>query len=136
VRNAPDRPYDSTIMKFSPMTGALVLSAGLAGGVFAAPAQADSASAVEQFLSTLDILGISGIDPGRAVAIGQSLCPMLAEGGQSTADLASTVSDAIGRPLGPATMFTGAAISFLCPRAVENVTSDLANGKLPLPLFG
>ncbi len=118
------------------MTGALVLSAGLAAGVFAAPAQADSASAVEDFLSTLDILGISGIDPGRAVAIGESLCPMLAEGGQSTADLAATVSEAIGRPLGASTMFTGAAISFLCPRAVENVTSDLANGKLPLPLFG
>lgn len=136
MRNAADRPYDSTIMKLSRMTGALVLSAGLASGVFAAPAQADSASAVEQFLSTLDILGISGIDPGRAVAIGESLCPMLAEGGQSTADLAASVSEAIGRPLGPATMFTGAAISFLCPRAVQNVTSDLANGKLPLPLFG
>ncbi len=118
------------------MTGALVLSAGLAAGVFAAPAQADSASAVEDFLSTLDILGVSGIDPGRAVAIGESLCPMLAEGGQSTADLAATVSEAIGRPLGASAMFTGAAISFLCPRAVQNVTSDLANGKLPLPLFG
>jgi hypothetical protein len=33
-------------------------------------------------------------------------------------------------------MFTGAAISFLCPKAVENVTNDLANGKLPIPLFG
>lgn len=122
-------------MKLSRMTGALVLSVGLAGGVFAAPAQADSASAVEEFLSALDVLGLSGIDPAKAVEIGQSVCPVLAERGQDTADIASSVSEAIGRPLGPATMFTGAAISFLCPQAVANVTNDLAQGKLPFPLF-
>ena len=70
------------------------------------------------------------------VSVGQSLCPMLAERGQDTAELAATVSEAIGRPLGASTMFTGAAISFLCPRAVENVTDSLAGGKLPFPLFG
>ena len=61
---------------------------------------------------------------------------MLAERGQNTADIAAKVSDAIGRPLGVGTVFTGAAISFLCPRAIENVTSKLTDGKLPLPLFG
>jgi hypothetical protein len=123
-------------MTLSRMTGALILAAGLAGGVFAAPAQADTASTVDDFLTTIDGLGLGGIDPAKAVSLGQSVCPVLAEGGQSTADVASKVSDAIGRPLGPATMFTGAAISFLCPKAVENVTNDLANGKLPIPLFG
>ena len=118
------------------MTGSLIVAAGLAGGVFAAPAQADTAGSVDDFLSTLDTLGITGIDPGKAVAAGQSLCPLLAEGGQNTADIAGQVSDVIGRPLGPATMFTGTAISFLCPRAVENVTSNLANGKPLIPLFG
>jgi hypothetical protein len=33
-------------------------------------------------------------------------------------------------------MFTGSAISFLCPRAVENVTNTIADGKPLLPLFG
>ena len=68
--------------------------------------------------------------------MGQSLCPVLAEQGQNTADIAATVSDAIGRPLGPATAFTGVAVSFLCPKAVESVTNNLANGKPLIPLFG
>ena len=123
-------------MKLSRVAGALTLAAGVSGAL-AAPAQADTSSAgVEAFLSSLDLLGITGIDPAQAVAVGQSLCPMLAERGQNTADLAATVADAIGQPLGAATMFTGTAISFLCPRAVENVTDSLAGGKLPFPLFG
>lgn len=127
------------IMKLTRIAGSLVVAAGLAGGVFAAPAQADdsgNSGSINDFLSSLDILGIADIDPAKAVAVGQSLCPMLAERGQNTADIAAKVSDAIGRPLGPSTMFTGAAISFLCPRAVENISSDLSKGKLPLPLFG
>lgn len=135
-RNGAGGAYDCHIMKLRRMTGSLILAAGLAAGVSAAPAQADTAGSVDDFLTTLDGLGLGSIDPTKAVEVGQSLCPVLAERGQNTADIASKVSDAIGRPLGPATMFTGAAISFLCPMAVENVTSDLANGKLPIPLFG
>jgi hypothetical protein len=134
MRNVRARPYDSTIMRLRRVTGSLLLAAGLASGVFAAPAQAepgDNAGNVDDFLSTID--GLTGID---AVAIGQSLCPFLAERGQNTADIAAEVSEAIGRPLGPSTMFTGTAISFLCPRAVENVTNNIADRKPLLPLFG
>ena len=134
--NACAGPYDGLIMKFSRITGSFVLAAGLASGVFAAPAQADTAGSIDDFLTTLDGLGLSTIDPQTAVEVGRGLCPVLAERGQNTADIAAQVGDAIGRPLGPATMFTGAAISFLCPKAIENVTNDLANGKLPIPLFG
>ncbi len=123
-------------MKFTRISGSLILAAAaLAGGAFAGPAQADTID-VDKFLTTLDNLGIGDIDPAKAVEVGESLCPMLAERGQNTADVASKVSDAIGRPLGPSTMFTGAAISFLCPRAVENVADNLANGKPLIPLFG
>ena len=113
------------------------LAAGLVAGAlpFAAPAQADTGN-VTDFLNTIDSLGISDIAPQDAVALGQSLCPLLAERGQNTANIAAQVSNTIGRPLGPATMFTGAAISFLCPRAVDNVTSKLQNGGPLLPLFG
>ena len=121
-------------MKLRAMT--VVLAAGLAGGILAAPAQADTAGTVDDFLTTLDGLGITDIDPGKAVAVGESLCPMLAARGQNTADIAAKVSDAIGRPLGASTMFAGAAISFLCPKAVENVADTLTNGKPLLPLFG
>lgn len=141
ARNGRGHPYDCTVMKLRRVTGSLVLAAGLAGGVFAAgvsaaPARADTSDNVTDVLSSLDLLGITGIDPAKAVEVGQSLCPILAERGQNTADVAAKVSDAIGRPLGPATAFTGTAISFLCPKAVENVTNNLADGKPLIPLFG
>lgn len=121
-------------MKFRVMT--LLVAAGLFGGTVAAPAQADTTGSIDDFLSTIDLLGLTDLDPAKAVEIGQSLCPMLADRGQNTADIAAEVADAIGRPLGASTMFTGAAISFLCPKAVENVTNNLADGKPLLPLFG
>lgn len=133
--NAVAAPYDGHIMKSSSITASFLLAVGLTGG-FAVPAQADTAIGVDDFLTTLDGLGLGDIDPAKAVEVGQSLCPMLAERGQNTADIASTVSDAIGRPLGPATIFTGAAISFLCPRAVESLTGDLVSGNLLFPLLG
>ena len=123
-------------MKVRRTTGSLVLAAGLISGVFAVPAHADTIGDVDDFLTTLDGLGITDIAPGDAVALGESVCPLLAERGQSTADIAGKVSDAIGRQLGQATMFTGAAISFLCPRAVERVTDNLLDGSSLLPLLG
>ena len=116
--------------------GSLVLAAGIAAGVFAASAGADTTASTDDFLNTLDGLGITNIGPGDAVALGQSLCPLLADRGQNTADIVGKVSDSIGRPLGPATMFTGMAISFLCPKAVGNIADTLTNGTPLLPLFG
>ena len=116
--------------------GSLVAVAGIMTAVFAAPASADTTANIDEFLNTLDGLGITSIAPVDAVELGQSLCPMLAESGQNTADIAAKVSDSIGRPLGPATMFTGLAISFLCPKAVNNVADTLSNGAPLLPLFG
>jgi len=115
----------------------LALSTGLLGlglAVGTAPAQADPAS---DFLNELMTSGMSDINPVDAVTVGQSVCPMLADGGQNVADAAAHVSDALGRPLGPATMFTGLAISAFCPGAVTNI----ANGQspvagLPLGLLG
>lgn len=110
--------------------GSLLAAAGLIAGAaaFAAPANADTT--IDDFLGTLSSIGLGGIDPGNAVEVGQSVCPMLAEPGQNAADAAAKVADAIGRPLGPATMFTGVAISFFCPAAVNS----LANGQSPIPL--
>ncbi|MGW0159005.1 DUF732 domain-containing protein [Mycobacterium sp. NPDC003323] len=106
------------------VTSAAALSVAL---LAAAPAQADPAT---DFLNTLDGTGLSTIDPGDAIAAGQSVCPMLADGGQDLADVAGRVSETIGRPLGPATMFTGFAISAFCPGAVTSI----ANGESPVPL--
>ena len=109
----------------------LAAAAAAAACVFAAPATADTTD-VTDFINTLDSLGITDIEPGEAVALGQSLCPLIAQRGQNTADIAMRVSEAIGRPIGAAGMFTGAAISLLCPRAVDKIAQD----RPLLPLFG
>lgn len=112
---------------------ASLVAAGLAGAALtlgAAPAQADTAT--DTFLSSLAGSGLAGIDQGTAVRVGQQVCPMLAQPGQNLADVASDVSGAIGRPLGPATMFTGLAIQIFCPGAV----AALAYGNSPIPLPG
>jgi hypothetical protein len=106
------------------------VAAGLIAGAaaFAAPAHADTTA--DDFLGALSSAGLTNIDPSQAVELGQSVCPLLADRSQNTADIASTVADRLGRPLGPATMFTGIAVSFFCPRAVQ----DLADGRSPIPL--
>lgn len=112
-------------------TASLAVSAGLIAGatLLATPAQADPGA--DAFVGALSSAGLGGIDPATAVSVGQSVCPMLSEPGQQMADVAAGVSDALGRPLGPATMFTGIAISMFCPAAV----TSLANGQNPIP-FG
>ena len=114
---------------FRPMASAGVAAGLIAGAMaLAAPAQADTTT--DDFLNALSSSGITGMDPGQAVELGQSICPLLADRSQNTADIASTVADRMGRPLGAGTMFTGLAVSFFCPRAVQ----DLANGQMPIPL--
>ena len=114
----------------SKRTVAIALSAGVfvSGLVWAAPAQADSID--DAFLSALTDAGVGTADPANAAALGQQVCPMLAEPGQSAADVAATVADAGGMSLGPATMFTGIAISLFCPAAM----SSISNGQSPIPL--
>ncbi len=141
--------------------GSLVLATGILTGVFAATAAADTANSVDDVLSTLadlgitefgaadlginglgiaDLgiagLGIDGLGPVDAGELERSLCPVLADRGQDAVDVAAKVADGIGRPLGVGTMFTGTAISFLCPRAVDNVVDTLNNGTPLLPIFG
>jgi hypothetical protein len=99
---------------------------------FAAPAQADPSD--DAFIDSLSTAGLGATNPADAVALGQSVCPMLSQPGQTAADAAAHVADAAGMSLGPATMFTGLAISAFCPGAV----AALGNGESPIPfgLFG
>src|ERR1700754_1898521 len=111
--------------------GAIAVFAGLVAGtsVRAAPAQADPTT--DAFLSAVTNAGLAGnTDPANVVALGQSVCPMLSDPGQSAADVAAKVADTSGMSLGGANMFTGLAISFLCPRVIESVGS----GQPPIPL--
>ena len=111
---------------------ALVVSAGLVAGAtaLAAPGRADSTT--DAFLNAVNNAGVAGANPDKAVEVGQSVCPMLAQPGQTTADVAGKVADSAGMSLGPATMFTGIAISIFCPAMVSKV-----GGAVPsIPLLG
>ncbi|KGI69360.1 DUF732 domain-containing protein [Mycolicibacterium rufum] len=111
------------------LMAATVAVAAAATVTVAAPAQADTTTDV--FLSALDHYRLGDIDAGTATRVGEQVCPMLAEPGQNAANVAATVADELGRPLGPATMFTGLAIQIFCPRAVTALTDGV-----PFSFFG
>ena len=109
----------------------ITLFAGLTAtaSLLATPAQADPSA--DAFLDAVTSAGLGGAtDPSNLVAVGESVCPMLSEPGQNAADAAAKVADTTGLSLGGANMFTGLAISFLCPRVLESV----ASGQSPIPL--
>lgn len=125
--------------KLAATVGSLIVSGGFVAAAtgLAAPAQADSTT--DGFLNALTGAGLSNIDPANAVSLGQSVCPMLADSSQTTADVASKVADAGGMSLGPATMFTGIAVSMFCPAAISRISdpatiAGLADGQSPIPL--
>ena len=109
----------------------ITVFAGLAvtASLLAAPAQADPST--DAFLNAVSGAGLGGsTDPSNLVAVGRSVCPMLSEPGQNAADAAAKVADTTGMSLGGANMFTGLAISFLCPQVFDSV----AAGESPIPL--
>jgi hypothetical protein len=116
------------------LTTALALSAGLltAAAVTASPAQADPAE--DAFLAAVSEAGVVMGDPGSAVALGQQVCPMLSEPGQTAADVSAKVAEVGGMSLGPATMFTGIAISMFCPAMVSAIGNGGSLDSLPIPL--
>jgi hypothetical protein len=59
---------------------------------------------------------------------------MWAAPAQADSDVAANVADAGGMSLGPATMFTGIAISMFCPAAMSSITSG--NSPIPLSILG
>jgi uncharacterized protein DUF732 len=127
-KTAYDSPVPRITMTFPAIFPALSAALLSVGVILAAPAQADPSD--DDFLSALADAGIGSVDPGNAAALGEQVCPMLAEPGQTAADVAAKVADAGGMSLGPATMFTGVAISMFCPAAV----SSIGSGSSPIPL--
>jgi hypothetical protein len=106
---------------------ALVVGAFAMAVPFAAQAQADPSD--DAFIDSLSSAGLGATNPADAVALGQSVCPMLAQPGQTAADAAAQVANVAGMSLGPATMFTGLAITAFCPGAV----TAIGNGESPIP---
>jgi hypothetical protein len=132
-RESDDRyAYDRRVLR-KPTT-ALTLATGLlaAAAVAAAPAHADPVE--DAFLTAVSEAGVVMGDPGSAVALGQQVCPMLADPSQNAADVAAEVADMGGMSLGPATMFTGIAVSMFCPAMVQSIGTG--DSPIPIPFLG
>ena len=106
----------------------LALAAGLltAAAAFAAPAEADQTD--DNFLDSLNHAGVEFGEPGNAMAVGQSICPMLAQPG---GNVAAAVANVRHRGMSPqmAQMFTTIAIQTYCPEEMANI----ASGNLSMP---
>ncbi len=110
----------------------LAAAAGLltAAAAFAAPAQADPAD--DNFIDALNHAGVDFGEPGNAIGVGQSICPMLAQPGGSFAAAASSVSHR-GMSPGMAQMFTTIAIQMYCPSMMANIASGNLSGLPQIP---
>ncbi|GAA4292896.1 DUF732 domain-containing protein [Mycobacterium paraffinicum] len=108
----------------------LAVVAGLltAASAFAAPAEADNPD--DNFIDALNHAGIDFGEPGNAMSVGESICPMLAQPGGNFAAAASSVS---GRGMSPmmARMFTTIAIQTYCPEQMANLASGNLSGAVP-----
>ena len=111
----------------------LAAAAGLltAAAAFAAPAGADPGTD-DNFIDALNHAGIDFGEPGNAMSVGQSICPMLAQPGGNFAAAAASVTH---RGLSPqmAQMFTTIAIQTYCPAEMTNIASGNLSGLPGVP---
>jgi Protein of unknown function (DUF732) len=96
-----------------------------AAAALSAPVEASSMD--DAFLGALNNAGVKYNDPGGAVKMGQSICPMLARPGGTFASAASSMTGNNGMSPAMAQMFTSIAISMYCPSMVASI----ANGNMP-----
>jgi len=116
-----------------PLAVRLLLGAGClitAAAMFSAPVEADPHD--DDFIDALSHAGIEYGEPGNAMAVGQSICPMLAQPGGTFAAAASGLSH---RGMSPqmAQMFTTIAIQTYCPEEVANILGGNVSGLQQFP---
>jgi hypothetical protein len=97
---------------------------------FSIPGGADPSD--DNFIDALSHAGIEYGEPGNAMAVGQSICPMLAAPGGSFAAAASGVAH---RGMSPqvAQMFTTIAIRTYCPDEMANLVGGNRYGQAQIP---
>jgi Protein of unknown function (DUF732) len=101
---------------------------------FSVPGDADPSD--DDFIDALSHAGVEYGEPGNAMAVGQSICPALAQPGGSFAGIASSISH---RGMSPqmARIFTTIAIQTYCPTEIANIAGGNPAGGLPqLPGVG
>ena len=94
------------------------------------PGEADPSD--DNFIDALSHAGIEYGEPGNAMAVGQSICPMLTAPGGSFAAAASGVAH---RGVSPrvARMFTTIAIRTYCPDEMANLMGGNRYGQAQIP---
>lgn len=122
-----------SILTNQPLTVYFLVGAGILIGTAALlspPVDADPND--DNFIDALSHAGIEYGEPGNAMAVGQSICPMLAQPGGSFAAAASSVSR---RGMSPqmAQMFTTIAIQTYCPEEMANILGGNVSGLQQLP---
>jgi Protein of unknown function (DUF732) len=96
-----------------------------AAAAFATPAEANQVD--DDFVAALNKAGVHyNGDPANAVALGQSVCPMLAKPGAKFAEAVAKVEGG-GISSGMAGMFAQIAIQMYCPQMMAQV----AHGQIP-----
>lgn len=119
------------VLRHQPFTiRLLAAAAGLltVASAFAAPAGANGNG--DDFIDALNHAGIDFGEPGNAMSVGESVCPMLAQPGGNFAAVASSVA---GRGMSPtmARMFTTIAIQNYCPEEMANIANGNLSGAMP-----
>jgi hypothetical protein len=124
------------MFRHQPLTIRLLTAAAAlltAASALAAPASADP-NADDAFIDALNHAGIDFGQPGNAMAVGESICPMLSQPGGS---FAGAVASIRSRGMSPAMAqtFTTIAIQSYCPAEISNLAngnmSGLTNGVMP-----
>ncbi len=109
----------------------LIAVAGLltAAATLGAPADAD-ANTDENFIDALNHAGVDFGQPGNAMAVGESVCPMLTQpGGSFDGAVANIRRQGISPQM--AQVFTTIAIQTYCPDMIANLTNGNMLGGIP-----
>ncbi len=96
-----------------------VITAAAASGT---PAHADMVG--NSFLAALTDAGVPYNDPTSATMLGQSVCPMLVEPGETFDAAATTMAAKSGMSRDTANLFTIIAISVYCPGMLLPIIPD------------
>jgi hypothetical protein len=104
------------------------VGAGVAGltAVLAAPVHADLRG--NAFLRALTNAGVPVSQPDAAMALGQSVCPMLVQPGGSFDSVIATVADGHGMSQDVAGVFTIVAIATYCPAVLAPLLTTQGPG--------
>ncbi len=119
--------------RYQPLPIRLLGAAGAfltAAAAFAAPSEANSID--DQFVAALNKAGVNFGDQTNAVALGQSICPMLAKPGGNFAAAVAKVKGG-GISPGMAGMFAQIAIEMYCPSAMADIASGNFGGLPKVP---